>query len=138
MRGNSVTFHLSLCWNYILQLFFLIRRISLCLVGKSCHRSRMRPIDTHRNTCAREKRFGKKRKIRMIEVVSINVKRPHALLECKEMLIRNVSRDQYFVQSWLLLDLRKGFSSCFFLFFFLIIVSSFIKIVWKVDKKFFQ
>ena len=74
----------------------------------------------------------------MIEVVSINVKRPHALLECKEMLIRNVSRDQYFVQSWLLLDLRKGFSSCFFLFFFLIIVSSFIKIVWKVDKKFFQ
>ena len=41
----------------------------------------------------------KKRKIRMIEVVSINVKRPHALLECKEMLIRNVSRDQYFVQS---------------------------------------
>ena len=108
------------------------RRISLCLVGKSCHRSRMRPIDTHRNTCAREKRFGKKRKIRMIEVVSINVKRPHALLECKEMLIRNVSRDQYFVQSWLLLDLRKGFSSCFFLFL-LIIVSNFVKIVWKVD-----
>ena len=59
----------------------------------------MRPIDTHRNTCAREKRFGKKRKIRMIEVVSVNVKRPHALLECKEMLIRNVGRDQYFVQS---------------------------------------
>ena len=73
--------------------------VSLYLVGKSCHRSRMRPIDTHRNPCAREKRFGKKRKIRMIEVVSINVKRPHALLECKEMLIRNVSRDQYFVQS---------------------------------------
>ena len=94
---------------------FFIRRISLCLVGKSCHRSLMRLIDTHRNPCARESRF-----------VSIKIKRPHALLECKEMLIRNVSRDQYFVLTWLMLDLRKGFSSCFFLFL-LIIVSSFTK-----------
>ena len=48
----------------------------------------MRLIDTHRNPCARESRF-----------VSIKVKRPDALIGCKEMLIRNVSRDQYFVQS---------------------------------------
>ena len=66
-----------------------------------------------------EKRGPKKKeKSEWSRFVSIKVKRPHALLECKEMLIRNVSRDQYFVQSWLLLDLRKGFSSCFFLFFF--------------------
>ena len=61
----------------------------------------MRPIDTHRNPCEREKRFGKKKKNPndLDDVVSINVKRPDALIECKEMLIRNVSRDQYFVQS---------------------------------------
>ena len=106
--------------------FFFIRRISLCLVGKSCHRSLIRLIDTHRNPCARESRF-----------VSIKVKRPDALIGCKGILIRNVSRDQYFVQSWLMLDLRKGFSSCFFLFL-LIIVSSLTKIVWKVDKRFFS
>ena len=91
-----------------------------------------------KKSLGKRKEVRKKRKIQMIEIVSINVKRPHALLECKEMLIRNVSRDQYFVQSWLLLDLRKGFSSCFFLFFLLIIVSSFIKIVWKADKRFFS
>ena len=80
-----------------------------------------------------EKRGPKKKeKSEWSRFVSIKVKRPHALLECKEILIRNVSRDQYFVQSWLMLDLRKGFSSCFFLFL-LIIVSSFIKIVWKVN-----
>ena len=59
----------------------------------------------------------KKEKSEWSRFVSIKVKRPHALLECKEMFIRNVSRDQYFVQSWLMLDLRKGFSSCFFYFF---------------------
>ena len=81
----------------------------------------------------KEKRGSeKKEKSEWSRFVSINVKRPHALLECKEMLIRNVSRDQYFVQSWLMLDLPKGFSSCFFSFL-LFIVSSFIKIVWKVD-----
>ena len=83
--------------------------------------------------CPENNRPEKKEKSEWSRFVSIKVKRPHALLECKEMLIRNVSRDQYFVQSWLMLDLRKGFSSCSYLFFFLIIVSSFIKIVWKVD-----
>ena len=48
----------------------------------------MRLIDTHRNPCARESRLA-----------SIKVKRPDALIGCKEMLIRNVGRDQYFVQS---------------------------------------
>ena len=48
----------------------------------------MRLIDTHRNPCAGELRF-----------VSIKVKRPDALIGYKEMLIRNASRDQYFVQS---------------------------------------
>ena len=67
---------------------FFIRRISLCSVGKSCHRSIMRLTDTYRNPCARESRF-----------VPIKVKRLDALFECKEMLVRNVSRDQYFVQS---------------------------------------
>ena len=86
VRGNSVTFHLSLLKLHPVALF--IRRISLCLVGKSCHRSLMRLIDTHRNPCARESKF-----------VSIKVKRPDALIGCKEMLIRNVSRDQYFVHS---------------------------------------
>ena len=85
-----------------------------------------------------EKRGPKKKeKSEWSRFVSIKVKRPHALLECKEMLNRNVSRDQYFVQTWLMPDLHKGFSSCFFLFL-LVIVSSFIKIVWKVDKRVFQ
>ena len=68
--------------------FFLFDEFRFVWWEKSCHRSLMRLIDTHRNPCARESRF-----------VSIKVKRPHALIECKEMLIRNASRDQHFVHS---------------------------------------
>ena len=70
----------------------------------------------------------------MIEVVSINVKRPHALLECKEMLV--VISTSFKVDYCLIYE--RGSQAVSFSFFFLIIVSSFIKIVWKADKRFFQ
>ena len=40
-----------------------------------------------KKSLGKRKEVRKKRKIQMIEIVSINVKRPHALLECKEMLV---------------------------------------------------
>ena len=126
MRGNSVTFHLSLLKLHPLGEFRFVWWEKV-VIDPECDILILTKI------LVQEKRGPKKKeKSEWSRFVSIKVKRPHALLECKEMLIRNVSRDQYFVQSWLLLDLRKGFSSCFFLFL-LIIVSNFVKIVWKVD-----
>ena len=86
VRGNSVTFYLSLLKLHPAAFFY---STNFALFGGKKLSSI--PNATNRysqNPCARESRF-----------VSIKVKCPHALIECKEMLIRNVSRDQYFVHS---------------------------------------
>ena len=86
VRGNSVTFYLSL-FKLHPAAFFLFDESRFVWWEKLSSI----PNATNRysqNPCARKSRF-----------VSIKVKCPHALIECKEILIRNVSRDQYFVQS---------------------------------------
>ena len=63
VRGNSVTFHLSLLKLHPLGEFRFVWWEKV-VIDPECDQSILR------NPCAREKRFGKKRKIRMIEVCS--------------------------------------------------------------------